>query len=147
MLAASAGGAAGGAPPSLQCRARSPTAEYPRRNQCQPTSAHYAASRVTLFPLPTAAHCDRSRHCLLLAVYLVQGLLGLSRLAVFTFLKDELGLAPATVALVTSSGYAPWVRGRVRRRIVWWTGVAGGLLHALPCLVFRVSLFLLNVLR
>lgn len=46
------------------------------------------------------------------AVYLVQGLLGLSRLAVFTFLKDELGLAPASVALVTSAGYAPWVRAR-----------------------------------
>lgn len=45
-----------------------------------------------------------------LAVYLVQGLLGLSRLAVFTFLKDDLGLAPATVALITSAGYAPWVR-------------------------------------
>lgn len=42
-------------------------------------------------------------------VYLVQGLLGLSRLAVFTFLKDNLGLAPASVALITSSGYAPWV--------------------------------------
>lgn len=43
-------------------------------------------------------------------VYLVQGLLGLSRLAVFTFLKDDLALAPATVALITSAGYAPWVR-------------------------------------
>ncbi|KAI3437574.1 hypothetical protein D9Q98_000027 [Chlorella vulgaris] len=42
-------------------------------------------------------------------VYLVQGLLGLSRLAVFVFLKDTLGLAPATVALITSSGYAPWM--------------------------------------
>ncbi|PSC76431.1 folate-biopterin transporter chloroplastic [Micractinium conductrix] len=41
-------------------------------------------------------------------VYLVQGLLGLSRLAVFVFLKDELGLAPASVALLTSAGYAPW---------------------------------------
>ncbi len=43
-------------------------------------------------------------------MYLVQGLLGLSRLAVFTFLKDDLALAPATVALITSAGYAPWVR-------------------------------------
>ncbi|KAI7846290.1 hypothetical protein COHA_000218 [Chlorella ohadii] len=42
-------------------------------------------------------------------VYLVQGLLGLSRLAVFTFLKDDLALAPATVALITSAGYAPWM--------------------------------------
>lgn len=45
-------------------------------------------------------------------MYLVQGLLGLSRLAVFTFLKDDLALAPATVALITSAGYAPWVRAQ-----------------------------------
>ena len=43
-------------------------------------------------------------------MYLVQGLLGLSRLAVFTFLKDDLALTPASVALITSAGYAPWVR-------------------------------------
>lgn len=42
-------------------------------------------------------------------VYLVQGLLGLSRLAVFTFFKDDLGLDPATVGLLTGLGMAPWV--------------------------------------
>ncbi|KAL4451496.1 hypothetical protein ABPG75_007158 [Micractinium tetrahymenae] len=42
-------------------------------------------------------------------VYLVQGLLSLSRLGVFVFLKDDLGLEPATVALITSAGYAPWM--------------------------------------
>jgi folate/biopterin transporter len=42
-------------------------------------------------------------------VYLVQGLLGLSRLAIFTFFKDDLKLDPATVALLTSLGMAPWV--------------------------------------
>ena len=42
-------------------------------------------------------------------VYVVQGLLGLSRLAVFTLLKDDLALPPASVALITSAGYAPWM--------------------------------------
>lgn len=42
-------------------------------------------------------------------VYLVQGLLGLSRLAVFTFFKDDLQLDPATVGILTGLGMAPWV--------------------------------------
>ena len=42
-------------------------------------------------------------------VYLVQGLLGLSRLAVFTFFKNDLGLDPATVGILTGFGYAPWM--------------------------------------
>ena len=42
-------------------------------------------------------------------VYLVQGLLGLSRLAIFTFFKDDLKLDPATVGLLTGLGMAPWV--------------------------------------
>lgn len=41
-------------------------------------------------------------------VYLVQGLLGLSRLAVFTYFKDDLQLDPATVGLLTGIGAAPW---------------------------------------
>ena len=60
---------------------------------------HHTTPHLTLLPAPLAA-----------AVYLVQGLLGLSRLAVFTFLKDDLALTPASVALITSAGYAPWVR-------------------------------------
>jgi hypothetical protein len=60
--------------------------------------------------VPTSSSNIHSPVTLPSAVYLVQGLLGLSRLAVFVFLKDTLGLAPATVALITSSGYAPWVR-------------------------------------
>ena len=43
------------------------------------------------------------------AVYLVQGLLGLSRLAVFTFFKDDLRLDPAEVGFLTGLGFAPWV--------------------------------------
>jgi folate/biopterin transporter len=43
------------------------------------------------------------------AVYFVQGSLGLSRLAVSFFLKDDLELGPAQVALLTSLAAAPWV--------------------------------------
>ena len=43
-------------------------------------------------------------------MYLVQGLLGLSRLAVFTFFKDDLSLDPAAVGLLISLGSMPWVR-------------------------------------
>lgn len=42
-------------------------------------------------------------------VYLVQGLLGLSRLAVFTFFKDDLELEPVTVGILTGLTAAPWV--------------------------------------
>lgn len=80
------------------------------RNQCMRCrrrrrlrSAAAAANRLP----PPCCSCSLSAPP---AVYLVQGLLGLSRLAVFTFLKDDLALAPATVALITSAGYAPWVR-------------------------------------
>jgi hypothetical protein len=48
-------------------------------------------------------------------VYLVQGLLGLSRLAVFTFFKADLQLDPAEVGFLTGLGFAPWVRRRGRR--------------------------------
>jgi len=42
-------------------------------------------------------------------VYLAQGLLGLSRLAVFTFFKDDLNLDPATVGILTGFTMVPWV--------------------------------------
>ncbi|KAK9813029.1 hypothetical protein WJX72_007813 [[Myrmecia] bisecta] len=42
-------------------------------------------------------------------VYFVQGILGLARLAITFFYKDEFHLDPATVALLTSFGAAPWV--------------------------------------
>lgn len=42
-------------------------------------------------------------------VYFVQGILGLARLAISFFYKDEFQLDPATVAIVTGLGAAPWV--------------------------------------
>lgn len=44
----------------------------------------------------------------ILAVYFVQGILGLARLAVSFFLKDDLGLTPAEVAAMTGIATAPW---------------------------------------
>jgi folate/biopterin transporter len=45
----------------------------------------------------------------ILLVYLVQGILGLARLAVSFFLKDELGLSPAQVAALMGIAALPWV--------------------------------------
>ncbi|HEY9880364.1 MAG TPA: folate/biopterin family MFS transporter [Leptolyngbyaceae cyanobacterium] len=44
----------------------------------------------------------------ILLVYFVQGILGLSRLAVSFFLKDDLGLTPAEVAALTGVAMLPW---------------------------------------
>ncbi|MBD2776371.1 folate/biopterin family MFS transporter [Iningainema tapete] len=45
----------------------------------------------------------------ILTVYFVQGILGLARLAVSFFLKDELGLNPTQVAALIGIGVLPWV--------------------------------------
>ncbi|MDB9528848.1 folate/biopterin family MFS transporter [Oscillatoria sp. CS-180] len=44
----------------------------------------------------------------ILLVYFVQGILGLARLAVSFFLKDDLGLTPAEVAALTGIASIPW---------------------------------------
>jgi folate/biopterin transporter len=44
----------------------------------------------------------------ILVVYAVQGILGISRLAVSFFLKDDLGLSPAEVAALTGIAALPW---------------------------------------
>lgn len=44
----------------------------------------------------------------ILLVYFVQGILGLARLAVSFFLKDDLGLSPVEVAALTGIATAPW---------------------------------------
>jgi folate/biopterin transporter len=45
----------------------------------------------------------------ILIVYFVQGILGLARLAVSFFLKDDLGLSPAQVAALTGIASLPWI--------------------------------------
>mmetsp|Transcript_14970 Transcript_14970/g.30421 ORF Transcript_14970/g.30421 Transcript_14970/m.30421 type:complete len:528 (-) Transcript_14970:1500-3083(-) len=47
--------------------------------------------------------------CAILCVYLIQGMLGLSRLAVTFFLKDELNLDPTGVAALTGISLVPWL--------------------------------------
>lgn len=42
-------------------------------------------------------------------MYFVQGILGLSKLALSFFFKDELGLTPAQVAVLTGLSGLPWV--------------------------------------
>ena len=41
-------------------------------------------------------------------VYFVQGILGLARLAVSFFLKDELGLSPAELSVLMGFAVIPW---------------------------------------
>ena len=45
----------------------------------------------------------------ILTVYFVQGILGLARLAVSFFLKDDLGLSPTQVAALSGIAALPWV--------------------------------------
>lgn len=45
----------------------------------------------------------------ILLVYFVQGILGLARLAVSFFLKDEIGINPAEVSALTGIAFLPWV--------------------------------------
>ncbi|MGF1486965.1 MAG: folate/biopterin family MFS transporter [Prochloraceae cyanobacterium] len=45
----------------------------------------------------------------ILTVYFVQGILGLARLAISFFLKDDLGLTPAQVAALAGIAFLPWV--------------------------------------
>ncbi len=45
----------------------------------------------------------------ILAIYFVQGILGLARLGVSFFLKDDLGLSPASVAAMAGLASLPWV--------------------------------------
>jgi len=45
----------------------------------------------------------------ILLVYFVQGILGLARLAVSFFLKDELGLSPAGVSALIGIAALPWM--------------------------------------
>jgi len=70
----------------------------PHRSAPLPTPSRLAALGV---PPPELAA--------IAAVYFVQGLLGLSRLAVTYLLKDEFALSPADTAALIAAGFAPWV--------------------------------------
>ncbi len=75
----------------------------------------------------------------ILSIYFVQGILGLSRLAISFFLKDELGLSPAAMGALIGLGAAPWIikpvlgllsdtvpiLGYRRRSYLWLSGLMG----------------------
>ncbi|XP_064993652.1 folate-biopterin transporter 1, chloroplastic-like isoform X2 [Musa acuminata AAA Group] len=64
-------------------------------------------------------------------VYFVQGVLGLARLAVNFYLKDDLHLDPAETAVVTGLSSLPWlikpVYGFIRRSYLFLSGLLGAL--------------------
>eukprot|EP00899_Mesostigma_viride_P010345 jgi/Mesvir1/19311/Mv10378-RA.1 len=69
-----------------------------------PSSNPVQAALERLFSRPMTAEVAA-----IALVYFVQGVLGLSRLAVSFFLKDDLGLDPAEMAIVTGISSTPWL--------------------------------------
>jgi folate/biopterin transporter len=73
---------------------------------------HSESSELNPHPLLTKVffgHQPTPELLAILLVYTVQGILGISRLAVSFFLKDELGLSPAEVAALTGIAALPWI--------------------------------------
>jgi folate/biopterin transporter len=70
------------------------------------------SSEIDTYPLLTKilfGHQPSPELLAILLVYAVQGILGISRLAVSFFLKDELALSPAQVAALMGIAALPWV--------------------------------------
>ncbi len=73
---------------------------------------HSESSEINPHPLLTKiffGHQPTPELLAILLVYGVQGILGISRLAVSFFLKDDLGLSPAEVAALTGIAALPWI--------------------------------------
>lgn len=73
---------------------------------------HSESSELNPHPLLTKVffgHQPTPELLAILLVYTVQGILGISRLAVSFFLKDDLGLSPAEVAALTGIAALPWI--------------------------------------
>jgi folate/biopterin transporter len=73
---------------------------------------HSESSELNPHPLLTKiffGHQPTPELLAILLVYAVQGILGISRLAVSFFLKDDLGLSPAEVAALTGIAALPWI--------------------------------------
>lgn len=73
---------------------------------------HSESSEISPHPLLTKilfGHQPTPELLAILLVYTVQGILGISRLAVSFFLKDDLGLSPAKVAALTGIAALPWI--------------------------------------
>jgi folate/biopterin transporter len=70
------------------------------------------SSEIDAYPLVTKiffGHKPTPELLAILLVYAVQGILGISRLAVSFFLKDELALSPAEVSALMGIAALPWV--------------------------------------
>jgi folate/biopterin transporter len=81
-------------------------------SQRQATNEDLTTSEVTTPPFLTKilfGHEPTPELIAILMVYAVQGILGISRLAVSFFLKDELSLSPAEVAAMMGVAALPWV--------------------------------------
>jgi folate/biopterin transporter len=73
---------------------------------------HSESSEIDRHPLLTRmlfGHPPTPELLAILLVHTVQGILGISRLAVSFFLKDDLGLSPAKVAALTGIAALPWI--------------------------------------
>ena len=72
------------------------------RSESSPPNSHPFISKILFGHQPTPELLA------ILLVYAVQGILGISRLAVSFFLKDELALSPAQVAALMGIAALPW---------------------------------------
>jgi folate/biopterin transporter len=86
----------------IMLTSHSETAEH-QKLELAPDLAHTGWRKLLFGQEPTLELCA------ILMVYAVQGILGLAKLAVSFFLKDELGLSPASVAALMGIAALPWI--------------------------------------
>lgn len=73
------------------------------------SSSGLAKFRASLTDKVLFGHEPTAELTAILLVYFVQGILGLARLAISFFLKDELGLSPAEVSALVGVAALPWM--------------------------------------
>uniref|UniRef100_A0A7S0T5G3 Folate/biopterin transporter n=1 Tax=Erythrolobus madagascarensis TaxID=708628 RepID=A0A7S0T5G3_9RHOD len=108
--------------PSIPSSSSSSSPSPPTSSQKSLSAAEdrgHAQHGPTIVPHSTAGTTATAHHesllqlspelAAILLVYFVQGVMGVSRLAVSFFLKDELALSPATVSAFTGIALIPWM--------------------------------------
>ncbi len=73
------------------------------------SSSGFARIKASLTEKVFFGHKPTPELIAILLVYFVQGIIGLARLAVSFFLKDELGLSPAEVSALVGVAMLPWM--------------------------------------
>jgi folate/biopterin transporter len=73
------------------------------------STSDFAKVRASLTETVFMGHEPTAELIAILLVYFVQGILGLARLAISFFLKDELGLSPAEVSALVGVAALPWM--------------------------------------